>query len=66
MRTGRTLLTYNNVSPLASPFEIAQRTIVKGTSLATVHTWVRTAILRQEILVITIQRLSSSPTSSSD
>jgi uncharacterized repeat protein (TIGR02543 family) len=61
MRTGRSLLTFNNLSPLASPFEIAQRTILKSTSLSTAESWVNTAIARQEILVITIQGLSSTP-----
>ena len=61
MRTGRTLLTFNNVSPLASPFEIAQRSISKSTTLSTAQGWVTTAKSRQEILVITIQGLSASP-----
>jgi len=61
MRTGRTLLSFNNLSPLASPFEIAQRTILKSTTLSTAESWVDTAKARQEILVITIQGLSTSP-----
>jgi len=61
MRTGRTLLTFNNVSPLASPFEIAQRTISKSTTLSTTEGWVDTAIARQEILVIKLEGLSASP-----
>jgi peptidoglycan/xylan/chitin deacetylase (PgdA/CDA1 family) len=60
-RTGRTLLTFNNILPLASPFEIAQRTISKSTTLSTAQSWVDTAINRQEILVITLQGLSASP-----
>lgn len=63
MLTGRTLLTFNNVSPLASPFQIAQRSIVKSTTLSTAESWVDTAKARQEILVITIQGLSASPSS---
>jgi peptidoglycan/xylan/chitin deacetylase (PgdA/CDA1 family) len=62
MCTGRTLMAFNNVSPLASPFEIAQRTIVKSTTLSTAQSWVDTAKARGEILVITIQGLSASPT----
>ena len=61
MLTGRTLLTFNNVSPLASPFQIAQRSIIKSTTLSTAESWVDTAKSRQEILVITIQGLSASP-----
>ena len=61
MRTGRTLLTFNNLSPLGSPLEMAQRTISKSTTLSTAQGWVSTAIARQEILVITIQGLSASP-----
>lgn len=61
MHTGRTLLSFNNVSPLGEPYQISQRTITKTTSLATVQGWVDTAIARQEILVITIQGLSNAP-----
>ena len=61
MRSGRTLLTFNNVSPLVSPFQIAQRSISQSTTLATAQGWVNTAITRQEILVITLQGLSASP-----
>jgi peptidoglycan/xylan/chitin deacetylase (PgdA/CDA1 family) len=61
MRTGRALLIFNNVSPLGSPFEIAQRTIIKSTTLSAAESWVDMAIARQEILVITIQGLSASP-----
>ncbi len=64
MRNGRTLLAFNNFSPLASPYQIAQRTIVKGTSLATAQGWVNTAIARQEILVIKLEGLSASPSTS--
>ena len=56
MYTGRTLVTFNNVSPLSSsftnqlsPFEIGQRSISRNTSLATAQGWVTTAIARQEI-----------------
>ena len=61
MRTGRTLLSYNNVSPLGEPYQITQRTITKTTSLATVQGWVDTAKARGEILVLTFQGLSNSP-----
>ena len=64
MDTGRTLLTFNNLSPLTSPYEISQRSIVRTTLLSTAQDWVNTAIVRQEILVITIQGLSNSPVSS--
>ena len=56
-----TLLTFNNVSPLADPFQIAQRLINKGTTLTQAQGWVDTAFSRQEILVITIQGLSRNP-----
>ena len=64
MRTGRTLATFNNTSPLANPFLIAQRSITRTTSLATVQGWVDTAIAHQEILVLTFQDISTAPTSS--
>ncbi len=61
MRTGRTLLAFNNLLPLTSPFEVAQRSISKSTTLSTAESWVDTAKSRQETLVITIQGLSASP-----
>ena len=64
MLTGRTLLTFNNLSPLTSHYEVSQRSIVRTTLLSTAQDWVNTAIVRQEILVITIQGLSNSPVSS--
>ncbi len=63
MRNGRTLLAFNNLSPLANPYQIAQRSISKSTSLATAQGWVNTAIARQEILVIKLEGLSASPAS---
>ena len=64
MRSGRTLLAFNNVSPLVKPYEIAQRSITRSTSLATVQSWVNTAISRQEILVLTLHDISASPSTS--
>jgi len=64
MRTGRTLLTFNSVSPLASPFELSQRSIARSTTLATAKSWVDTAKSRQEILVITLHGISAAPGSS--
>jgi uncharacterized repeat protein (TIGR02543 family) len=61
MRNGRTLLNYNNVLPLVSPFEIAQHSVYQGTSLATVQGWVNTAMARQEILVLTFHDISAYP-----
>jgi len=64
MRSGQTLLTFNNVSPLLHPFEIAQRSISRGTALSTTQSWVNTAISRQEILVLNFHDISASPTTS--
>jgi peptidoglycan/xylan/chitin deacetylase (PgdA/CDA1 family) len=61
MRTGRTQLAFNNLLPLPSPFEIAQRQIIKSTTLSTAQGWLNTAKSRQEILVISIQGLTASP-----
>ena len=62
MRTGRTLLGFNNLSPVEHPFEIAQRTVGNATTLSTVKGWVSNAKDRQEILVVTLHGLSISPT----
>jgi uncharacterized repeat protein (TIGR02543 family) len=61
MRNGRTILSFNNVLPLVSPFEIGQHEVFQGTSLATLQGWVNTAITRQEILVLTFHDLSAYP-----
>jgi hypothetical protein len=63
MRNAKTLLNFNNLSPLVRPFEIAQRSIGRGTSLSTVQGWVNTAVARQEILVLTLHDISAAPTS---
>ena len=61
MRNGRTLLSSNFVSPLGQPFELPQQSIIRSTSLATTQGWVDTAKTRQEILVITLHGVSTSP-----
>jgi uncharacterized repeat protein (TIGR02543 family) len=61
MRNGRPLLSFYNVLPLLSPFEIGQHSALQGTSLATVQGWVNTTIARQEILVITFHDITAYP-----
>jgi peptidoglycan/xylan/chitin deacetylase (PgdA/CDA1 family) len=64
MRTGQSsILSFNNVSPLARPFEIATRSIGSGISLATAEGWVNTALSHQEILVLTFNDITTTPTS---
>ncbi len=61
MRSGRTTLSFNNVSPLAGPFEIGQHYVNRNASLAAVQGWVNTAIARQEIVVLTFHDIDPSP-----
>jgi peptidoglycan/xylan/chitin deacetylase (PgdA/CDA1 family) len=62
MRSGRTRLSFNNVPPMTNPYEIAQRSITLSTSITTSMNWVTTAISRQEIIVITFQDITPTPT----
>ena len=62
MRSGRTLLDFNIVLPLTNPYEIAQGTIYQDTPLAKVRHWMDIAIDRQEILVLMLHDISTTPT----
>jgi uncharacterized repeat protein (TIGR02543 family) len=61
MRSGRTILNFNTISPLAYPYLIPQSSIYSSTALNTVKGWVDIVKTRQEILVITMHGISASP-----
>jgi peptidoglycan/xylan/chitin deacetylase (PgdA/CDA1 family) len=61
MRTGRTINKSNLVSPLMQPYEITQQSIQRSTTLTTAKSWIDTARSRQEIVVLTLHDISSSP-----
>ena len=63
MRSGRTISVSNFVSPLTRPYEIPQRGVQRSTTLATAKSWIDTVKSRQEIVVLTLHDISSSPTS---
>ena len=64
MRSGRTILVFNNLSPLTNPFELAQRSIGTATTLDAAKAMVDTAKSRGETLVLLFHDISTAPTSS--
>ena len=64
MRSGRTILAYNNVSPLTNPYILGQRGIGTTTTLDAAKGYVDTAISRGEILILTLHDISDNPTAS--
>ena len=64
MRSGRTLLNFNNLSPLTNPYEIAQKSVGRATTWETTKGYIDTAVSRGEILVLTLHDISANPTSS--
>ena len=64
MRSSRTLLNFNNLSPLTNPYEIAQKSVGRATTWETTKGYIDTAVSRGEILVLTLHDISANPTSS--
>ncbi len=62
MRSARTLLNFNNVSPLTNPYELAQKSIGKPTTLDTAKGYVNTAIARGETVILVLHDISDNPT----
>jgi peptidoglycan/xylan/chitin deacetylase (PgdA/CDA1 family) len=61
MHSGRTLLNFNLISPVAHPFELPQKSIGSSTTLATAQSWLDTAKARQEIITLVFHGISATP-----